>query len=122
MAAIHSQWRSAIQSEREEHVNRLSNCIFLSTPNSVLRFHCSYMTPSDLNILWMPDLLVIAQEFAVNASVHSSTFHSAWAKVCDSLLYIICSIAAPSPHMLCVCSGMLNQTSLILQGYECRPL
>jgi hypothetical protein len=122
VAAIHSEWHSAIQSEREEHVNRLSNCIFLSAPNSVLRFHCSYMTPSDLNILWMPDLLVIAQQFAVNASVHASTFHSAWAKVWDSLLYIMCSIAAQSPRLLCVGSCMLNQTSLILQGYECRPL
>jgi hypothetical protein len=81
------------------------------------------MAPADLNILWMPDLLVIAQEFAVNASVHASTFHSAWAKVCDSLSFVICSIAAPSsPNMLCVCSCMLNQMSLILQGYECRSL
>jgi hypothetical protein len=39
------------------------------------------MTPADLNILWMPDLLAVAQEFATNASAHTSTFHSAWSKV-----------------------------------------
>lgn len=40
------------------------------------------MAPTDLNILWMPDLLAAAQDFATNASVHAATFHSAWAKVC----------------------------------------
>lgn len=42
------------------------------------------MAPADLNILWMPDLLAAAQEFATNASAHAATFHSAWAKVCFS--------------------------------------
>jgi hypothetical protein len=40
------------------------------------------MAPADLNILWMPDLLAAAQDFATNASIHAATFHSAWAKVC----------------------------------------
>jgi hypothetical protein len=42
------------------------------------------MAPADLNILWMPDFLAAAQDFAINASVHAATFHSAWAKVCFS--------------------------------------
>ena len=41
----------------------------------------SYMAPADLNILWAPDLLVSAQEFAASASSHAMAFHSAWAKV-----------------------------------------
>jgi hypothetical protein len=41
------------------------------------------MAPADLNILWMPDLLAAAQDFAANASAHASTFHSAWSKVCS---------------------------------------
>ena len=46
-------------------------------------FPPSYMAPADLNILWMPDLLAAAQDFAASASAHASTFHSAWSKVCS---------------------------------------
>jgi hypothetical protein len=42
------------------------------------------MTPADLNIMWAPDLLVVAQEFAVNASIYYATFISAWSKVAHS--------------------------------------
>ena len=58
---------------------------FLTLTCPTLSFLCSYMAPADLNLLWMPDLLAAAQEFAVDASAHAVTFHSAWSKVRQSL-------------------------------------
>lgn len=35
----------------------------------------------------MPDLLAAAQEFAVDATAHASTFHSAWSKVLKPIVF-----------------------------------